>query len=225
MSNCIGNFSDIIDKYIGKKFLVLGSGATVNYYKDDILNLIVRDDLVVIGINNMAHIYKPDIHLWTNNNRLLKYGDCISVGSLVVLGCNIKPQNIPGYIDYYNLNYTDSSFGNRFISPYIKNGFIGGSFRQAGNLALFIAALMGASKIYYAGVDGYSKPFNGNQHCYGKGLTDCSIEKAEEKDAIIYKCLKQIKKVVDFEIITPTLFKIFYNAKTLNIGKEYHDKH
>lgn len=215
MSNCVGNFTDL---RVRKKesFLILGSGTTVREYRHQIVKLINEKSLVVIGINNMTHIYKPDIHLWTNNGRLKKHGNCIAVNSTVILGNKIKKENIPSHVDYYTVDYVDGVFYNQFSIPQIKSGLIKGSFRQAGGLALYLAHLLGAENIYYAGVDGYSQPYKGNQHCYGEGCTDSSDMTAErKKDAIIYKCLKEIKKVVDFQIITPTIFTEFYNESIM----------
>jgi hypothetical protein len=216
MSNRIGEFVDLKDCEKGKNFLVLGAGATVKHYRDRISAIIERESLIVIGINNITHICYPDYHLWTNNDRLKKFGGCIKSDSTVILGGKIKTDNIPNHVKYYSVIYVDNAFYSIFMPPNFSNGKIHGSFRCAGNLALYMANLMGAKKIYYAGVDGYSNPFNGDQHCYGKGFTDTDdMEYAKKKDEILNKCLYEIKKVVDFSVITPTIHEEFYDETIL----------
>jgi hypothetical protein len=120
-----------------------------------------------------------------------------------------------------------------------------GVFRTAGSLAILWSHIKKASKISVVGMDGYTfYPENKlreknkiqRQHCYGKGFTDAfarnmSRDKLKDKkksnefyklgikkDADVYKTLRSIKKYgVKFEILTPTVYKDFYNPKILNI--------
>lgn len=120
-----------------------------------------------------------------------------------------------------------------------------GNFRTAGSLAILWSHIKKASKISVVGMDGYTfYPENKlreknkiqRQHCYGKGFTDAfarnmSRDKLKDKkksnefyklgikkDADVYKTLRSIKKYgVKFEILTPTVYKDFYNPKILNI--------
>jgi len=217
MPHCIGNVFDLSGKCKDRDVLILGAASTVKYYKKNILNLIKKNRLVVIGINNITHIIIPDYHLWTNNKRLETFGGCIDKQSTILLGCNILKDTIERMkFNYYNVPYVDTAFQGIFKEPGFYQYVIKGSFRVAGNLAIAIASILGARNIYYAGVDGYSQPFNGDQHCYGNGLTDsCDMKYEKAKDEIIYNCLKSIHSKIPFKIITPTLFKEFYDQTLL----------
>ena len=118
-----------------------------------------------------------------------------------------------------------------------------GVFRAAGSLAILWAHIKKASKISVVGMDGYtfyseeklkSRQKDSRQHCYGKGYSDAIARNrsqkdlegkqkskefyahASKKDRDIYKTLQAIKRYgVEFEILTPTVYKDFYNPNVL----------
>ena len=116
-----------------------------------------------------------------------------------------------------------------------KKGIYQGVFRTMGSLMIFWAHVNKAFKISIVGMDGYTfyskdslKNKIGSQHCYGKGFTDISANShgtknsekfyyfCDKKDDDIYKTLKSLKNYgVEFEIITPTVYKDFYNSAIL----------
>lgn len=113
-----------------------------------------------------------------------------------------------------------------------------GVYRSVGSLVILWTFIKKAKKISIVGMDGYTlfskedlNSKTASQHCYGNGHTDNianshgvkNPEKkskfykfCEKKDEDIYKTLKSIKKYgVKFEIITPTVYKKFYNKNIL----------
>jgi len=118
-----------------------------------------------------------------------------------------------------------------------KTNTFHGVFRTVGSLSILWANINKARIINIVGMDGYTLYSKDSlidkktsQHCYGKGFTDIvananGTKKYKEfykfcaqKDEDIYKTLISIKKYgVKFEIITPTVYKEFYNSKILNI--------
>jgi hypothetical protein len=129
-----------------------------------------------------------------------------------------------------------------------RRGVIYGRFKTTGCHAIFLAFCNGAKEITIAGMDGYgfySKEqlkegeINGliGQHCYGKGFTNfknrpkkgATIRGKNKQeiydnfvynDIIVNKVLFAMKKHgVNFKIITPTVFKDFYDPKILNINE------
>ena len=226
MSNCIGNFSELVNVEQGKDFLIFGSAATVKHFKNEIISFIKENSIKTIGINKMTHIYTPDYHAWTNNQRLRDFGDCINPNSVVIFGNGLKEENKNKWnVKYYHLDYCDYAFGDKMGNVEYKNKRVYGYFRICGNMAIYLAHLMGARNIYCVGMDGYSKPYKGDQHCYGKGLTDLhgsglgkvqDMKYEEEKDNFIYKSMKEIAKAgVKFSIITPTIYEDFYDESIL----------
>lgn len=193
------------------KFLIVGCGATLKEYKKKVVEF--AKDCVTIGINNMQDILIPKYNLWTNNGRLKEYGDQISKESIIFLGSHIKKKNIDKYrFEYCKIDYTD------FDEPYgfDSDGTVHGFFRTAGCLAIYIAKLMGADEIYLAGFDGYTLMWGGDQHLYGSGMTDRNTkEVCQEKDQIINDVMKKIYEIMPFKIITPTVYKSFYDGGIL----------
>lgn len=117
-----------------------------------------------------------------------------------------------------------------------KKGIIEGVFRTIGCLMIFYAHIKKASKINVVGMDGYSyyskeqlKTKRYSQHCYGEGYTDFigrgggseknfRYKEFIKKDEGISKTLHSLRRYgVKFEILTPTVYKDFYNSDILNI--------
>lgn len=225
MSRCIGNFSQLVESQKGRSFLIFGAASVVKDYKSQITAFIKKSNALTIGINKMTHIYVPDYHVWGNNQRLRDFGDCIKPSSTVIFGSGLKEEVKNKWdVDYYNLDYHDYSFESNVGGGFkYINGKVFGSFRTFGNTAIYLAHLMGAKHVYCVGISGYAQPYKGDQHCYGKGLTDLNGNKGKaqdmeyeaKKDAIVYESLKELRKVVNFSIITPTTFKDLYNGDIL----------
>jgi len=125
-----------------------------------------------------------------------------------------------------------------------------GYFRTMGALSILWAHVNKASKISVVGMDGYAyftkeelKSREGSQHCYGKGFSDAIgsptrpsslrhgpdkdkksddfYEISVKKDIDIARTLRSIEKYgAKFEILTPTVYKDYYNPDILNIKDE-----
>ncbi len=203
-------------KFRGRTFLVVGAGSSLLRHKEAICNL----DALTIGINNMTSILVPDFHLWTNNKRYRDFGGSINPKSRILLGNGIVKKQIRKFGHSPTIiNYEDRPGCNVKISKHVISGY----FRTAGCLAIALASYMGAGKILVAGMDGYTfidkstlDANQGAQHVYGEGHTDNNDwEECVKKDEIVRDALRDLRKVVKFEIITPTVFKDFYNEDIL----------
>ena len=148
--------------------------------------------------------------------------------------------------DSYN-DPTHRFYGEGDIKYNKKTKEFHGVFRTIGTLAILWSYIKKASKISVVGMDGYTfysedelreKNKEERQHCYGKGFTDAfarnmSRDKlknknkshefyklAVKKDRDVYRTLRSIKKYgVEFEILTPTVYKDFYDSDVLGIGE------
>jgi len=205
-----------------KKVIIIGAGATINDYKNEILNYISSNDMITIGINKMTSFIVPDYHLWTNTQRFISQHDCINKKSNLLFGINILDKLINKYWkgDFIKVNYVNESS----LPISYKDGVICGNFRTAGILAIMIAHVSGASFIDIVGMDGFTmytreelENKKASHHCYGKGYTDdASWEKCLKKDNLVNDGLFALKNYgVQFRIITPTKFKDFYNGSVL----------
>ena len=123
-----------------------------------------------------------------------------------------------------------------------KNNKMYGALITTGCVSVFWAHMNKASKISIVGMDGYTfyslqdlKNSNETQHCYGDGFSDLLAFKRKHKglssgkyrtiyknhkrrDSDVAKTLSSMKKYkVNFEMITPTIFKDYYNPSVLDI--------
>lgn len=205
-----------------KGVLIVGAGSTIRDTLADVQSCIQDQSLATIGINNMTAAVIPKYHVWTNAGRLREFGSCIRPESILVIKKTMDPALLREYAtsDTVALDYKDApKYGMGF-----KGGMIKGHFRTAGCLAIMLAQWMGAARIFIAGMDGYTlhsreavESGKETQHMYGTGLTDKNKwEYCVEKDSLIYSVLRSIWDFgVSFSIITPTVYKEFYDPSVL----------
>lgn len=211
---------DLINKQRNRKALIVCAGSSVKTYKEEIEKFIAENDPFIIGINNTSHLFIPDYHLWTNTKRFRTFGNNIMKQSEVLLGKGIPIKlikEILGNNEYYLINFTD-------MKPGIKLGYskgkILGFFRTAGNLAVMIAHLMGASYVNIVGMDGhtfypYSDIVSGKKphHCYDEEYIPFDKELCILKDSITNGVLNDLTKYgIKLGILTPTVYKNFYEG-------------
>lgn len=208
----------------GKNILIFGAAYSSKKYLDKIINFALKKKCVIIGINNITHLCVPDYHLWVNNGRVRDFYKCINPKSTLLIGSHIKPKQLKLLYKQGNKSYSifyEDDFSHPDLLPHYdeNKGYLYGYYRIGGTLAIMIAHCMGAKNIFVTGMDGYSKPIDGNQHCYGKGLTDSNdLEFEAKKDNEISKVLNRLKNFgIRFEIITPTIFTKHYNPKRLKL--------
>ena len=216
---------ELIGKEKGKSGLVIGAGASIKEYEDQIARFICETTPITIGINNMTAFWIPDYHVWTNNSRFRTFGKNIHPDSKLLLGSNISLKlinEVIGSREYTVLNREDREG----VSIDYRDGIIYGYFRTAGCLSIMLLHLMGINEINVVGMDGYTLHKHKDvvvgkqsQHCYGKGLTDTSSwQTGAEKDRIIEGALNNIKEYgIDFKILTPTKYRGFYDSTRLHI--------
>ena len=213
---------DLIDKHAGEKALIICAGSTTREYYTQIVNFIYRERPFIIGINNITDFFVPDYHLWTNTKRFRNFGHKIRKSN-ILLGSGIPLKIIKetiGHRKYTLINFTDMKEG---VPIGYRKGKILGFYRTAGNLAIMIAHLMGASEVNIVGMDGhtfhnYFEVLDGTKdhHCYEENYTPYSQEVCEKKDTITTGVLTTLRDYgIDLKILTPTVYKDFYRGSSL----------
>jgi len=209
----------------GRGALIIGAGATIKEYQNQIWNFIKESGSFTIGINNMTDMFIPDYHLWTNTQRFRTFGNCISSFSTILLGQGIALKvinEVIGIRDYIVINYIDKE---GLPIKYTK-GKITGRFRTAGSLAIMVAHIMGATEVNIVGMDGYSlyslnelESGEKSHHCYSVGYTDTAdYETCIKKDKQINDGLLSLRKYgINLNILTPTKYGEFYDSSRLHI--------
>jgi len=244
-----------IKKFRGSHVLIVGAGFTIKEYKEKIDKFIEDNDVIIIGCNNISHLFVPNYHLWTDIRRYYKYGKNINSKSICIYGDHFKKSVIQKYNigRYGTIKYSRQKWSKHNDNPHSpkygksnprydkKQNKFYGVFRAVGSLAILWSHIRKASKISIVGMDGYTlyssaslSKKNVSQHCYSKGFSDRDAQAIKnrkksddqfykfciQKDDDIYRTLKGIKRYgVNFEIITPTVYKQFYNKDVLNISE------
>lgn len=215
MSHCIGRFDKFIEKHKGRNFLIAGTGRNTGIYIDKIKKFITDKNPIVIGMNSINRLLIPDYHLFTNNDRIKNYINEVDNKSTLLIGSHINKENLPDR-DYALIKYTDRNPKEKME---YKNGVICGYYRVSGLLAVMIAHLMGAKKIYITGKDGYAdtcKKNNGRVHFHDDDRNNINNNKTAEEwktryDEPMLKVMHDLRNYgINFSIITPTVFKEFY---------------
>lgn len=207
---------NLIDIKKGRIGLIVCAGVTSLQFIRQINKFIKEKNPVIIGVNNISHLYFPEYHLYTNTSRFRNFGKKINKKSNLLLGSNISIKVIKEIIgdQKYNLiNYSDKEG----IPINYKKGKIQGHFRTSGCLSIMILHLMGIKEINIVGMDGHTihnyndiKSGKISHHCYEEDYIPFSKTVCIEKDDLIKKILKSLNDFgINFKILTPTIYKKF----------------
>jgi len=234
-----------VKKIKGRNVYIVCPGSTLFEYKDKILKCIKEDKAVVIGCANISHILASDFHFWLELKTLRKFGNKVSKKTTLAFSYRFSKKNIRKYWkgNYITIKYTPRKWKLSYRDPkspkyglaepkYI-DGVLTGVLKTTGCIALFWAHVRGPKRIRVVGMDGYtfhSKEDLDNKkerlHCYGKGgfketyKWKNNYKGLKKHDKEVNRILHSFKKnKIEFEIITPTVFKDFYNPNILDIER------
>jgi len=224
------------DKTItNKHVLIAGAGSFLKKYWGKIEKFIEEEDVITMGCNNINDVFAPDYHLWGSNKRWHKYGMLADKNSIQVFPYDQTEDKIR---EHWQGPYQLYDSDIRPHRSWRKCESIYHCFENITLVSIFYAYEKGASKISVVGLDGwtfYSKneidDGTGNQYCFNeKDVSDVDYARSRRKDILNYKRLQKLsgyglkKYGFEFEIITPTVYKTFYNADILNIQEKYRGK-
>ena len=206
-----------INRHKGMTCLILGNGPSFMKYRDQIQKFINKYNPIVFGANYLADIFKPHYHAFCNKRRFVSYIDNVSVESKLLIGQYISEEMIREYTqrDYETIYYIDTL--NKDFE--VIDGIIQSNCRTVSVLLMGVAIVMGADKIFAAGMDGYRNiDANGNLLFYKE------TEEKEDIDLILdlyawnYKFIGQINEYLlnhgkeGIHILTPTSYSEFYKG-------------
>ncbi|MFC1646296.1 aldolase catalytic domain-containing protein [Candidatus Omnitrophota bacterium] len=206
-----------LDRHKGKPFLVLGNGPTLAHYHKQIRNFVSKYKPIVLGSNYLGGLFDVDYHAFCNKRRFFDYIDTVSDKSTLMISQYISKKMVREYTDkpYEVINYVDTL--NKDF--HIVDGIIQCNCRSVSVLLMGIAIIMGADKIFAAGMDGYlniaadGEPFFYKEH-----------DRIEDREILIEthrwnnKFITQISDYLiesgkeEVHIITPTSYSKFYKG-------------
>lgn len=208
-----------VNRHKGKDFLVLANGPSLEKYKDQINAFVEKYDPIILGANFLNGLFVPHYHAFNNKKRFTMYVDTVDPASKLLIGENIPQEMIDEYIsmDYETLyfkNVLDSNFN-------IINGKIQSNCRTISVLLLGVAIVMGANRIFVAGMDGYlGKDKITNTLFYEEKIEPAKEEYLVDRHRWNDFFLNQIDKYLcdlykeGIHILTPTCHRSFYKGIT-----------
>jgi len=208
-----------INRHKGREFLVLANGPNLKVYKSEIKEFINRYNPVVLGANYLGGLFVPDYHAFNNKKRFVTHVEEVDPSSRLLLGANFSPEMIREYIDR---DYEPLVFHDRLSADFnVIDGVITSNCGTISVLLIGVALVMGADRVFVAGMDGYldrraacqslfyDEKFDVKEH-------DLNVKRHQTNE----RFLKQIDEYIQrnggegVHIITPTTHTGFY--KNLN---------
>ena len=203
-----------INRHPGKDFLILATGPTIKTHRKQIQDFIDKKNPIVIATNFIDGLYEPEYHMFNSRARFCTYAHTVSPFSILLLVPWLPTRIIKAFIGnrYYEKIMIRSKYpGYMGKLIKIKKGICHFELSSVATVAAGTALVMGAKKIYFAGLDGFSlyRPkeihfFNEKQNIsYGRRLIH---------EGATYDILNDLSKYAPIEIITPTVYKEYENV-------------
>lgn len=189
MNNFIDDKSDrylLLNDLQNKRILLITPGKSLMDHYERVLNYI-DDNTVIICVNFIDASLNPQ-YVFTSNERRFKEIKKID-GTKLIITSNIKDSIKADYI----VNYS-SCVG--------KEGVV---FDNAGLMALRLLHSVGVRKVFVAGMDGYGDK---EPNYYKNGFESRHHDDYKIRNQEMSKELKEIKKFIDIEFITPTKYEV-----------------
>jgi 4-hydroxy 2-oxovalerate aldolase len=206
-----------INRHEGRDFLVLANGPNFKKYKDPIDMFIKKYNPIILGANYLAGLYIPDYHTFSNKRRFIDYVDTVDKKSRLLIGQNISDKMIRKYTTrkYERLCYVDilnADFD-------IQDSVIQSNCKTVSVLLMGVAIVMGAKRIFAAGLDGYINSRSMEEiHFYQEKDEPEHFEVYIDKHQWCEHFLNQINDYLTergqdgIHILTPTGYKKFYKG-------------
>lgn len=205
------------NRHTGRDFLVLANGPSLKLCRPQIQALIKALDPICLGANNLSRLFVPTYHAFTNKHRFVTYADTVSRDSKLLVGENISNDMIRAYVrrDYETLCFDDILDADFDIA----DGRILTNCRTVSVLLLGVAVVMGARRLFVAGMDGYLGKGQVTQALfYDEAIEPDDYDVIVERHRWNERFLDQIDHYVrdrgqeGIRILTPTSHKRFYKS-------------
>lgn len=207
------------DRHANKDFLILANGASLKEHKNDIDKFIRRYDPVVMGANYLGGLFKPRYHAFSNKKRFISYADQVDKDSTLLISTSFDEAFIK---EYCSREYESLVHLNRVSNKFsVSNGVIMSNCRTISILLAGVAVVMGAKRIFIAGMDGYKNKetfLSNNIHFYKESAEAENFKLLVEKhnwNELFLKSINELLKSQHKEglhIITPTSHTFYYNS-------------
>jgi len=208
------NETKIINKHMGRNFLIVANGPSIVKYEQTIKEFITKHKPITIGCNYLKRIYEPTYHIFISRKRFLKYASSISKNSTLIVptffGVKLVTDNYNGNKEYIEIKQSD--YDSQPVDDVTQ---------QIVNLNVAISAIitayqMGAKEIMVVGMDGYENE-NNEEMVYFYDEDDV-VDDRITASFRYEKLMEEMKRVdiflqskgIPLSIITPTSHKTYY---------------
>jgi len=202
--------------YEGRDFLVLANGPSLSTHADQVAEFIRAYDPVVMGANYLGDLFVPHYHAFDNKRRFMDYADQVHPDSRLLIGSNFEESFVR---EHTQREFDWLSFANGLGTFDIEDGVISSSCRTVSVLLCGVALVMGARRVFVAGMDGYlGLHTSGAFHFYDETDETEVAEVQLEKHRVCYQYLTQINDYAErhggegLHILTPTGYAAFYTG-------------
>jgi len=186
------------------EWVILACGPSLREYQKEI-QAYIKPTTISVGTNNIDGLFVPDFHVWVNRRRYRKHHKSVSKKSKLVLGYKFKEK---------------ADYKLKFENDYLNDkGFmeVGDTIKCAGATVAMLAAgfaiQMGAKRITFAGLDGFS---GGKLHHYNED-TLVGMDRLLLLERATHGILRDINKMAPVKILTPTVYEEYYAGFTDSI--------
>ena len=204
---------EYLNEYPGRTFLVLGTGPMLGEYGDKIKLFIEKHNAITIGGNHITPFIYPDYHAISNRNRFVTYAETFNPKRSKVLLSPYLPLRLVK--EHYTGPYQEIMYLPDEERDFdIKEGVVLAGCRSIVLLGTALAIVMGGTKIFIAGMDGYRNPNDYFTETTVKEKWDMEYRMQFQED-----CEKVIRQIGNYmcvrglegpTIITPTAYEEFY---------------
>lgn len=145
-----------VNRHQGCTALIIGTGPSLSKHWRQVEELRIKYNAVTLGANNVSEFLYPSYHCFTNRKRYIAFAGSIESSiSRVLLSPYLSKSLIKRH---YRGPYETLMYINDHEQEFhINDGVIQASCRTAGVLLIGVAIVMGAERIFVAGMDGYNK--------------------------------------------------------------------
>jgi len=188
------DYSKLKEYFYDKKLLIIGPGVSVREQEDVINKYILDNKSLVISINFIPDGYNVSFMFLTNSKRYAQQAKSININRdsvKIISTSNVSKST--GSFDF-NLDYESLIDRNAL---FMDNSFI---------MLMKVLIKCGMKKVALAGLDGYSSSRE-SDYFTSKMEYEHAKKFGNEINSYVNRILGEMKKEIEIEFITPTIYK------------------
>lgn len=176
-----------LDIPINKKVLLIASGKSVNKHRELINNKVKDKEYISISLNH-KEILECDYYFFSNQKRFDEFKTELPIEKIIITSNIVSDIDIDIVLDFKYLTFIE----NEFVS----------------NVAIIMINYLISANIFrveIAGLDGYQ--IGSNNYNYKETSIIVDEKELVEQNRILYKSLEELKKKIEINFLTPSIFK------------------